>query len=68
MKCVFNGTIDSTPPDLCQGVVFIEPHDVIQTQLIEFDSEIAVTVIGALLGAFVTGHVFGRVIRWLGKR
>jgi hypothetical protein len=66
MKCVHNGVIDNTSPDLCQGVVFLEPHDVI-TNSHQFDGELFSIVLTALLVAFITGHFAGRVVRWLGK-
>ncbi len=66
MKCVHNGVIDNTSPDLCQGVVFLEPHDVI-TNSNQFDSEAFSIVTVGLLVAFITGHLAGRTVRWLGK-
>lgn len=67
MKCVFNGVINNTPIDECQGVVFLEPHDVVNNASPQFDVEIFSIVLGALLFAFVSGHVIGRVMRLLGK-
>ncbi|KZX70392.1 hypothetical protein A3712_08360 [Vibrio sp. HI00D65] len=67
MKCVYNGVIDSTSPDLCQGVVFLEPHDLVAVQEQPFDTELFTIIITALFVSFITGHFTGRVSRWLGK-
>lgn len=67
MKCVFDGVINNTPIDECQGVVFLEPHDVVNNQSLQFDVDIFSMILGALLFAFVSGHVIGRVLRILGK-
>lgn len=69
MKCVSNGVIDNTPPDLCQGVIFIEPHDLINMTHPEFafNQDVFNQVVGGIILAFVLGHFSGRVVRWLGK-
>ncbi|EJU9865825.1 hypothetical protein [Vibrio vulnificus] len=67
MKCVHDGIISDTPPNECQGVVFLEPHDTLGYQLTEFDSELFGLVLGALLASFLIGHFAGRTVRWLGK-
>lgn len=67
MKCVHNGVIDTTPPDTCQGVVFLEPHDVVTLANYQFDTDVFLYVQGVLLVSFVTGHFLGRTVRWLGK-
>ncbi|WP_415721576.1 hypothetical protein [Photobacterium ganghwense] len=67
MKCVFDGVINNTPIDECKGVVFLEPHDVVNNQSPQFNVDTFSIVLGALLFAFVTGHVIGRVMRLLGK-
>lgn len=69
MKCVSNEVIDNTAPELCQGVIFIEPHDLINMTRpeYEFNQDVFNQVLGGIILAFVIGHICGRVVRWLGK-
>jgi len=67
MKCVYNGVIDNTSKELCQGVIFLEPHDIELIHNPPFDSELFTIVITVLFVSFITGHFTGRVTRWLGK-
>lgn len=67
MKCIHNGMMTDTPPDTCQGVVFLEPSDVVTNPQAQFSQETFSMVLSALLFAFIAGHVIGRVLRLMGK-
>ncbi len=65
MKCLVDGQVTTDTIATCTGYVLLEPVDVQAVQT--FDSELYTTVTGILLVSFLTGHLAGRTVRWLGK-
>ncbi|PSU02971.1 hypothetical protein C9I92_25015 [Photobacterium ganghwense] len=63
-------TISNAPSNECQGYMIpsaVEYQSFINPSL-EIDVELFNLVSGALLVTFITGHVLGRIVRYLGKR